>query len=297
MKILVTGSNGFLGKHITSYFRDTEHAVTTLSRGNADLNFDLTRTIHFFETSFDLVIHAAGKAHLTPSTKAEELEFFDVNVRGLENLLNSLSKFPPKRFLFISSVSVYGLTNGKLIGEDSPLLAIDPYGKSKSIAEKLVQDWSAKNKTLCTIFRLPLLIGDNPLGNYLSMINSLKKGYYFNIDGGGVCKSMVLANDVVRYILPASEIGGIYNLTDGIHPNFLQLSRVIGRRIGRKSIPNLSLFIAKVIAKMGDFLGPNFPLNSNKLLKITSELTFDDSKAREKFGWNPIPVLLNIVFN
>lgn len=297
MKILVTGSNGFLGKHITKHFRDTEHAVTTLSRSNADLNFDLTKTIHFFEISFDLVIHAAGKAHVTPSTKEEELEFFDVNVRGLENLLNSLSKFPPKRFLFISSVSVYGLSSGKLIGEDSPLLAKDSYGKSKSIAEKLIIDWSAKNNTLCTIFRLPLLIGDNPLGNYLSMINSMKKGYYFNIDGGKVCKSMVLANDVVRFILPASEIGGIYNLTDGIHPNFLQLSQVIGRSFGRNSFPNMTLFIAKAIAKFGDFWGPNFPLNSNKFLKITSELTFDDSLARKKFGWNPNPVLSNIDIN
>ncbi|MBC7915293.1 MAG: hypothetical protein H7Y07_14350 [Pyrinomonadaceae bacterium] len=42
---------------------------------------------------------------------------------------------------------------------------------------------------------------------------------------------------------------------------------------------------------MGDILGKRAPINSVKLKKITSDLTFDDSKAREILGWNPTPVL------
>lgn len=50
-------------------------------------------------------------------------------------------------------------------------------------------------------------------------------------------------------------------------------------------------FVAKLVAKVGDMLGSWVPLNSSKLRKITSTLTFDDSKARAAFGWSPTPVL------
>ena len=48
---------------------------------------------------------------------------------------------------------------------------------------------------------------------------------------------------------------------------------------------------AKIIGSIGDLLGNKAPLNTLKLKKITSDLTFDDSKARENLGWNPEKVL------
>ena len=53
----------------------------------------------------------------------------------------------------------------------------------------------------------------------------------------------------------------------------------------------MPLFFAKVLAKIGDLIGDKFPINSNKLSKIMSPLTFDDSKARKAFGWNPSLVI------
>ena len=54
---------------------------------------------------------------------------------------------------------------------------------------------------------------------------------------------------------------------------------------------HMPMWLARIIAKFGDLLGTKAPLNTNKLKKITSDLTFDDSKARETFGWNPTHVL------
>jgi hypothetical protein len=48
---------------------------------------------------------------------------------------------------------------------------------------------------------------------------------------------------------------------------------------------------------LGDLLGNNSPVNSNKFKKIISDLTFDDSRAREAFGWNPTPVLEGFKFS
>ncbi len=170
-------------------------------------------------------------------------------------------------------------------------MTVDPYGQSKIQAEAEIIDWCRRFDITCTILRLPLIYGENPPGNLKAMIQGIKKGYYFNIAGGQARKSMVRAEDVARFILPASEVGGIYHLTDGQHPSFQELSQLIGQAYGRNWIPNMPLGLAKIIAKVGDILGPWFPLNSDKLLKITSELTFDDSLARRNFGWNPQPII------
>ena len=117
------------------------------------------------------------------------------------------------------------------------------------------------------------------------------------MSGGASRKSMVLATDISKYILFAAEAGGLYNLTDGCHPNFKELSCLISKQLGKRFVPNLPLFFAKFLAFIGDKLGPIFPINSNKLDKITSTLTFDDSKARKAFGWRPTPVLRGFNIN
>jgi len=149
---------------------------------------------------------------------------------------------------------------------------------------------------LLTILRLPLLVGENPPGNLGSMIKAIEKGYYFNIGGGKSKKSMVLANDVAAFIPKVASIGGIYNLTDGYHPNFYELSTLICKNRNKKIPLNIPSIIANLLGYIGDVIGKSMPLNTVKLKKITTDLTFDDSKAREIAGWNPNPVLndLNI---
>jgi nucleoside-diphosphate-sugar epimerase len=129
------------------------------------------------------------------------------------------------------------------------------------------------------------------------MIRGIKSGFYFNISGGITKKSMVLAEDVAKSILKVAEIGGIYNLTDGNHPSFNELSNHIAFALGKRKPMNMPIYLAKFIAKIGDFMGSKAPLNSSKLKKITSDLTFNDNKAREAFGWNPTPVLKGFKIN
>lgn len=292
MKVLITGGNGFLGKIIKqTMINDCE--IFTLGRNDSNYCVDLSLnySLKFIE-KFHLVIHCAGKAHLVPKNEAEVKEFYNSNVTGTANLLKLLETGNlPKQFVFISTVAVYGKKNGNLIVEDAPLLATEPYGQSKIQAENLVQEWCNKNHVVCTILRLPLIVGPNPIGNLGAMIKGIQKGYYFNIDGGKAKKSMVLASDIAKFILKAAEVGGTYNLTDGIHPTFYGLSKNISQQLGKSFVPNMPLFIANVLAKIGDILGSAFPINSNKLSKVTSTLTFDDSKARAAFGWKPTPVL------
>lgn len=287
--ILLTGANGFLGKSIAAILKEN-FELKTLSRSNSDFNVLLEKEIPSFKGDFNLVIHSAGKAHSIPKTEQDKKEFYDVNVLGTLNLLKGLEKSGlPKTFVFISSVSVYGQEIGNDINEEHPLLAKDPYGLSKIEAEKLVQKWCDENQIIYSILRLPLLVGKKPPGNLGALIKAIQKGYYFNIGGGKAKKSMVLAKDVGSFILKVAPVGGIYNLTDGVHPSFSQLSCEISKN--KKHQFNLPLSLAKIIGKFGDILGNKSPINSSKVKKITSDLTFNDSKARKLLDWNPESVL------
>jgi nucleoside-diphosphate-sugar epimerase len=291
MNILLTGGNGFLGSYIYNHL-SIQNQIYKLSRTRSNYNCNLQFEIPILDRSFDLIIHAASKVHSIPKSKNEIDEFYKINVQGTLNLLAGLSKIEyPKEFVFISSVSVYGLTTGEDINEEAPLLAKDPYGKSKIEAEQIIKKWCFENNVICTVLRLPLVVGNNPPGNLGAMILGIKKGYYFNIAGGNAKKSMVLATDISKFILKAADIGGTYNLTDGIHPTFNELSKYISKQLGKPFVHNMPIIFAKIIAIFGDIIGNVLPFNSNKLSKITSTLTFDDSKARLNFGWDPMPVL------
>ncbi|MHA8087436.1 NAD-dependent epimerase/dehydratase family protein [Aquirufa sp. Wall-65K1] len=290
MRILLTGASGFLGKYILSNFQ-VNHVVDTLGRNNnCHYKCNLANEIPTLNEKYDVVIHAAGKAHLVPNTQVEVDDFFGVNFQGTINLLKALEGQQLGAFIFISSVAVYGLNEGNNIPETATLQAIDPYGKSKIMAEEAVQDWGFKNNVPCTIFRLPLLIGMDAPGNLNAMINAIKSGIYFNISNGVAKKSMVLASEIPIAIEKAMGEAGIFNLTDGHNPSFNELSQLISKQLNRK-VYRMPYWIAKIIAKIGDLMGNKAPLNTNKFKKITTDLTFDDTKAREVFGWNPTPVL------
>jgi nucleoside-diphosphate-sugar epimerase len=291
MKILLTGSNGFIGSTIKDYLC-TSHILKTLGRNyKCDYKFNLLNHIPPFVEKFDVVIHGAGKAHSTRQSLSEIDSFYKVNYYGTVNLLKALENSPPLSFIFISTVAVYGLPQGVNISEGAPLLATDPYGKSKILAENAILKWCGKNDVKCTILRLPLVVGKDAPGNLRAMINGIKAGYYFTINRGNARKSMVLVDDVAKILLKVSSVGGIYNLTDGYHPSFYELGNLIARQSGKSKVLNMPLVFANIAAKMGDFAFSFTPLNTEKLIKITSTLTFDDSKARVALGWNPTPVL------
>lgn len=147
-----------------------------------------------------------------------------------------------------------------------------------------------------TSLRLPLLVGKNPKGNLKTMIDAIRKGYYFNIGDGNTKKSMVLTDDVVNFIPIIMNQGGTYNLTDGYAPSFKELSDTISNHFLDKKVYSINYQLIKPAALIGDLIEKitkrKMPVNSLKLKKITKPLTFSDTKARVA-GWKPREVLKN----
>lgn len=296
-RILLTGASGFLGKQLVEKLKaDFELLTIGRSKGN-NIAFDFSSGIYRGLGSLDCIIHAAGLAHKIPSSKSEHDEFFRVNCSVTDNLLKSVlhGSTLPKSFLFISSVSVYGLMRGENISEDHPLQANDPYGKSKVEAECLLRQWCAVHGVALTILRLPLLAGAFPPGNLGAMINAIKSGRYFSIDGGRAKKSIVMGSDVAKIIPIAIHFPGVYHLTDGHHPSFFDLEGMISAQLGVRRPRNIPAFVARLIGICGelvDAIAPGrSPITRRKVEKIISTLTFNDQKARLVLGWNPRRVI------
>ena len=289
-RVLLTGASGFLGRYIASKYAGM--ALTTIGRGTGStVPCDLATGVPT-PPAVDLVIHAAGHAHTRPKTAAERHTFYAVNTNGTANLLAGLDRSaPPRAFVFISTVAVYGAERGWLIAETHPLDAREPYGASKVAAESLVTAWCAARGVRCAILRLPLLAGFAPRGNLGAMILGIQRGYYMNLNGGRAAKSMVLARDVAAILPRAAESGGTFNLTDGVHPTLAALAAVIASRTGKRAPWSLPYSVAVLLAPVGDASGGFIPFSRAALANLTSELTFDDTLARASLNWRPNPVL------
>lgn len=106
----------------------------------------------------------------------------------------------PKALIFISTVAVYGCEFGNLVTEEHPLEGNTPYAKSKIMAEEYLTEWCRNNNVKLGILRPSLLAGKNALGNLGAMVNGIKKGFYMNIAGGKVIKSILMAEDIANLV-------------------------------------------------------------------------------------------------
>ena len=286
MEVLLTGGTSYLGSVIA---RVLEKDYSLMQ-----LNFpDTTSSLHFEGPNrVKITIHAACKLATVVRTVAEEKAYVARCMQETTKLLHWLeTNGLPEQFVMISSVAVYGREVGDRINEDYLLAAKDCYGRTLIAVEELVTKWCADKGVLLTVLRLPLVAGKGDSGNFGAMCRAISKGYYFNIGGGQAKKSMVLAEDVAAFIPEIARVGGVYNLTDGEHPTFRTLSEAIAKSLNKKNPLNLPLLITQFLGKIGDLFGNRSPLSTSKIVKMTSDLTFDDSKVRTVASWQPKSVV------
>ena len=221
-----------------------------------DYTVNIAKEIPELYERYDIILHAAGKAHSIPKTEKEKQLFFDVNLQGTKNLCTALERTGiPKAFIFVSTVAVYGCDFGENITEEHPLNGKTPYAMSKRLAEEFLQEWS--------------------------------------IAGGKARKSVLLVQDIATLVPLLTEKGGIYNVCDSYQPTFRELEIVICKQL-RKSLPkSVPYWIASCMALLGNVLGEKAPINTSKLKKITESLTFSNEKAIRELGWKPTNVLEN----
>lgn len=293
-KLLFTGGTGFLGRNIKPIL-DKNYEVTTIGIMDADMiKANFVSDIPQLPERYDIVLHAAGKAHIYPKTEAERQAFYDVNLKGTIHLCEALEKVGlPKAFIFISTLNVYGDEPGNMNTEDErPLVGSSPYADSKIQAEKYLSTWCKKNNVVLTILRPALLAGKGAPGNLGAMINGIRTGAYLSIAGGKAKKSVLMVDDIAHLVPLVAEKGGTYNVCDDHNPSFGELEATIAKQLGKRKPINVPYWMAKCLALVGDVFS-FFPINSARLEKIVTSDTWSNEKAKRELGWQPMDVLKN----
>lgn len=186
MRILVTGGAGFIGSHTCVELLQAGHElviVDNFSNSRPEV-LDKIRTISgrdfsFFEADLrdrekmrpvfesqplDAVIHFAGLKAVGESV-SKPLEYYDNNVIGTLVLLEMMRACGVKRLVFSSSATVYGTDNPVPLREEYPTSAINPYGSTKVMIERILFDLAhADNSWSICMLRYFNPIGAHPSG-------------------------------------------------------------------------------------------------------------------------------------
>ena len=171
MKILVTGSSGFVGSYFISKYKE-KYDIKTFSFLKDDINSLDCGNITKERKAFDVVFHLSALVHQMGGASAEEYE--RVNVSQTLKLAKIAKEAGVKHFVFMSTVKVYGEETDGIYTEASLCNPEDEYGKSKLKAELELQKLEDDNFKV-SIIRTPIVYGYGVKANIKSLVNLVNK--------------------------------------------------------------------------------------------------------------------------
>jgi len=276
LKILVTGSEGFVGKELVDNLLASGHEIEGIDRVEAvNLSYnrhriDLKNEIVLDPASYDIVIHcAAAKGDWNIS----DTDFYDDNVAATQNLIDYLRKCEVKKIIHFSTVAIYSrdVTDGS---ESTKIEPDSVYGQTKLDSEILIRKYAEESGIPTVVLRPSVIYGRNNYANMFNLIQQLNRTLPFQINPVGITKSHVSVRNVVDVVLrfsnPSYSVNGleIYNLTERPYYDLNNIIRIICDELEVKP-PKVTLPIWLVAVPFGilELFG--------KLLKRDTGFTLD----------------------
>ena len=310
MKILITGASGFIGSFIVEEALRRGFETWAAVRKSSSRAFLQDERIHFIELNlsskeqlveqlkehhFDYVVHAAGVTKCL-----NKADFHRINTEGTKHLVEALLevKMPLKRFVFVSSLSVFGAIKEKLpydeIREDDTPQPNTEYGRSKLATEQYLDSLGT---------RLPYIIL-RPTGvygprekDYFMMAKSIKQHIDFAVGFQRQDITFVYVTDVVQAVFLALEKGKTgrkYFLSDGEVYQSTTFSDLIHEELGRPWWLRITAptWVLRIITFFGEYVGRMTgkvtALNKDKY-NILKQRNWrcDITPARKELGFEP----------
>jgi UDP-glucose-4-epimerase GalE len=207
-KILVTGGAGYIGSHTCKILADAGYepiVFDNLSTGNQ--NFVRWGPLIIGDIcNIDQISHALAKInpiavfHLAARSNVGEsslnpLKYYENNVAGTITLLSAMKKSGILNLVYSSSCATYGEQSAEYITETLPQIPINPYGRSKHMAEQIMLDLSQRNEL-----------------NYVSL-------RFFNAAGADESGDLGEDHDPETHLIPLSIKAGLTNTEVCIYGN------------------------------------------------------------------------------
>lgn len=301
---LVTGASGRLGQYLVKALLEKGNRVRVLHNPGktpeyptgvevAEGRLSDRKALEAAADGVDYVYHLAALVSYTAPLD----ELLDVNYRGTANLLEACrgKAYRLKRFVYISSISVYGKEIEHLPADEATeMQPTDGYGKSKVMAEEVVMQYSGRVPSV--ILRPGVVYGEGFDEAYIPVLKALEKGKMPLINGGENVIPFVHVLDVVQAMLLAADeekaVGNAYVITGDEQLPQRQIFEIACRHLGvaapTKSTSmwmlNLKLGLAGFV---GNFIGEKPAVTGDYIDIITADRRFDISRAKAELGFTP----------
>ena len=187
----------------------------------------------------DAVVHLAARAHVLRDSSADAHALYRaVNTLGALRLAEAAAAAEIRRFVFLSSARVHGnRTTGVPFTESSPLLAEDPYGRSKADAERGLAALGATGRLEPMILRPPLVYGPGARGNFARLVALVARGVPLPLGAVRNRRSLIfvgnLVDAIVRSLDHPAAAGETFLVSDGEDLSTPDLVRRIARALGK----------------------------------------------------------------
>ena len=259
MKIIVTGSAGFIGSHLVDKLSLLGHEVffiDDLSSGsmyNLQLEcrkklfkYDICDKYHmlkvFEEVKPDIVYHLAAQINVRKSIIDPTLDA-EINTIGTLNILDQCVKHKVKKIIFSSSGgAIYKDTDEKIKTESSIIQPISPYGISKYTAEQYINFYKNNHNLDATILRFSNVYGprQNSKGEAgvisIFLDNALNNKESIIYGDGNQIRDYIYVSDVVDALILSMDISGNFNVSTGVETTVNYLVEQIKKEFDFKFI-------------------------------------------------------------
>ncbi len=310
MRVAVTGGTGCLGQPLVEkLIKGGSHlkllvlpSITSIDKKVEIISGDLNSpdALDRLCMDCDLVFHLAGKVHSVPGTGKEEQEFYQVNVEGTRNLLEAAKKNKVKRVVFYSTVGVYG-KDADFHGDELSLCRPSTvYAESKYLAEQLVLSSSNDGGPEGVVLRFPVVYGPLDRGNVAKLIKAIHSRLFFYFGDGNCLRSMISSGNAAEAALRAALVSRaaseVFCVTDGRNYTINELVDSICHALDISWRPyHVPVSLADLAGRFGDVLRKwahvSFPVDSDRVRKLSRPLTFSCEKAKKVLGYAPVETL------
>jgi nucleoside-diphosphate-sugar epimerase len=308
MKMLVTGGTGFIGSRLALAARAQGRDVVVAGQLNTTAERERARELDAAGISVEqgplqnaayadrisagceTVIHLAAAQH---EANVPEEYFFEVNVTGTRTLLEASARSGVKRFVYGSTIGVYGEYRGQPLDEDSAPAPSNPYGRSKLRAEELVRSFGGGPQI--SIVRISETYGPGDF-RLLKLYRAVNRGRFFIVGSGENLRQAIYVDDLVRGLMCAAEspaaVGETFVMAGVETMTTRTLVRDVALALG-KPIPRLRApmwpFLLTALAMEGTLapLGIQPPLHRRRLDFFRKSFVLSTAKARRVLGFTP----------
>lgn len=227
-RLLITGKNSYIGTSLENWLmrEPDKYKVDTI-----DMKDESWKAKDF--SSYDVVFHVAGIAHIKETSDNQDL-YYKVNRDLAYETAQKAKQDGVKQFIFLSSMSVYGIENG-VINRDTPLNPNSAYGKSKIEAEKLINKLEDNTFVVATL-RPPMVYGKGCRGNYPRLVGlALKTSIFPKVDNK---RSMIYIDNLSEFVkqLIDNRSEGLFFPQNAEYVNTSEMVRLIAEAHGKRIV-------------------------------------------------------------